>query len=151
MGWVSKIIVLGVVGYVGVGAYGLYKGGYFDLPEVPDGAYPISFKSGLRGIVLDAEVSEARYANMPAFFRRLSYANPDRRYFGMPYDVSPWFEDAWSTCIAPTEVEREQISASMPDETKRKMVGARLDALCYIEADGGQRIARGLIYSVPDL
>jgi hypothetical protein len=39
----------------------------------------------------------------------------------------------------------------MPEETKRELVGARFDALCYIEVDGEERIARGLIYSVPKL
>lgn len=151
MGWITKLIVLGVVGYGGYAAYDLHRGGYFSLPELPAGAYTVSFKSGLRGIVLDANVPDSSHADRPAIFRRLSDADPERRYLGIPFDVAPWFKDAWSTCEKPTDEEMEQISASMPEETKRELVGARLDALCYIEVDGEERIARGLVYSVPNL
>lgn len=151
MGWISKLIVLGVAGYVGVGTYGWYRAGYFDLPEVPSGAYIASFKSGLRAIVLDADVPDNVYADGPAIFRRLSAANPDRKYLGIAMDVAPWFEDAWSTCIAPTDEMRDYIAKTMPDDMKTELQGARFDALCYIDVDDGQKITRGVIYSVPNL
>jgi hypothetical protein len=151
MGWITKLVVLGVVGYGGYEAYLLHKGGYFDLPVVPYGAYTVSFKSGLRGIVLDAEVSNDALADSHKIFRRLSDANPDRRYLGIPMDVPYWFEDVWSTCIKPSEDELQYIEASLSDAEKQKLIGARLDAFCYIETDGKKRIARGLIYSVPNL
>lgn len=151
MGWITKLIVLGVVGYGGYAAYDLHKGGYFDLPELPAGAYTLSFKSGLRGIVLDAEVATDVYADSYKIFRRLSDANPDRRYLGIPIDVPYWFKNAWSTCVKPKDEELRYIDASLSDDAKQQLVGARLDAFCYIEGDDEKRIPRGLIYSVPKL
>lgn len=147
MGWFKKALLVAVVGYVGYGGYGYYRGGYFNLPELPDGAYTISFKNGLRAIVLDAEVANPGYADAPAFFRRLSAADPDRSYLGLPFDVPPWFADDWSTCAAPSEEERTYYEENMPEETKRDMIGARFDAVCYLDVEGG-RLPRGLIYSV---
>jgi hypothetical protein len=151
MGWITKLVVLGVVGYGGYEAYLLHKGGYFDLPVMAYGSYTVSFKSGLRGIVVDAEVSTDALADSHKIFRRLSDANPDRRYLGIPFDVPVWFKDEWSTCIKPSEEELQYIEASLSDDAKQQLTGARLDAFCYIETDGDQRIARGLIYSVPKL
>lgn len=151
MGWITKLVVLGVVGYGGYAAYDLHKGGYFDLPELPAGAYTVSFKNGLRGIVLDADVPDNSYADYPAIFRRLFDANPGRKYLGIPLDVAPWFKDVWSTCIAPTDVDIEQVNETMPEATKRELRGAKLEALCYIEIDDEEVIPRGLIYSVPKL
>lgn len=149
MGWTTRLILSGVAVVIGYAAYDMHKVGYFSVPDLPIGAYVVSFKNGLRGIVMDVEVSDQSYENRHKFFRRLSNANPDRRYLGIPFDVAPWFEDSWSTCSPPTDEEREYIASTMPDETERTLIGARFDAFCYIEVDGGQRIARGLIYSVP--
>jgi hypothetical protein len=154
MGWVSKSILVGFLGFVGLGAYELHGYGYFDLPDLPEGAYTLSFANGFRGIVLDADVPDSTFATGPKIFRRLSYADPDRRYIGIPFDVAAWFEDTWSTCSKPTDEEREQISAmmsKMPEwkEIQKDLVGARFDAVCSIEVDGKERIARGFIYSVP--
>jgi hypothetical protein len=151
MGWITKLVVLGLAGYSGYGLYDLQRGGYFDLPELPAGAYTASFKSGLRGIILDAEVSKSEIANYPAIFRRLSSANPERKYLGVPFDVAPWFEDVWSTCIAPTDEIRAAVEGNTPEQWKVQLQGARLDAFCYIEVDDQQRISRGVVYSVPRL
>lgn len=151
MGWVSKLVVLGIVGYCGYGAYELHKGGYFNLPDLPSGAYIASFKSGLRAIVLDADVPSNIYEDGPAIFRRLSSANPERKYLGIAMDVAPWFEDAWSTCISPTDEMRDYVDKTMPEDMKVELQGARFDAFCYIDVDGEQRIIRGFVYSVPKL
>ena len=39
----------------------------------------------------------------------------------------------------------------MPEwkDIRQDLLGARFDAVCYIEVDGKDRIARGFIYSVP--
>lgn len=151
MGWVSKVIGLGFAGYVAYGLYDTYRAGYFSLPELPDGAYTVSFANGMRGIVLDAQVGDNILKTGPAIFRRLSLANRDRKYLGIPMDVAPWFEEAWSTCISPTGLDAEQVTASLPEETRKQLRGARLEAICYIEVDSEQVIPRGLIYSVPNL
>lgn len=149
MGWFTKLLVIGVVGYGGYVTYDLNRGGYFSLPDIPSGAYPISFKSGLRGVVYDMDVTDDQYADAPKLFRRLVIANRDRRFIGLPSDVPRWFEDTWSTCRVGTEEEREYIVSNMPEDVKREMVGARLDAICFIEIEGELPMLRGLIYSVP--
>ncbi len=82
-------------------------------------------------------------------FRRISNANPDRKYLGIPLDVPAWFQESWSSCIAPDDEIRSWVEAEMPDETKQSLIGARFEAFCYIEVDGGARMPRGLVYSVP--
>jgi hypothetical protein len=154
MGWVSKLISLGFLGFVGFGAYDLYRYGYFDLPDLPEGAYTLSFKNGFRGIVLDADVPVGAFATGPKIFRRLSSADPDRRYIGIPLDVASWFKNTWSTCSKPTDEEKEQISTMMTEmpewkDIRQDLTGARFDAVCFIEVDGKERIARGFVYSVP--
>jgi hypothetical protein len=149
MGWFGKLLIVGVVGYAGYFVYGLNRAGYFSLPDIPVGAYPISFKSGFRAIVYEMDVTDDQYADAPKIFRNLTMANPDRRFIGLPSDVPRWFEDTWSTCRPGTDEEREHIVSTMPEDVKREMVGARLDAICYIEIEGERPILRGLIYSVP--
>ena len=149
MGWFAKLLIIGVVGYGGYYVYNLNRAGYLSMPDIPSGAYPISFKSGFRGIVYDMDVTDDQYADAPKIFRRLNMASRDRRFIGLPSDVPRWFEDVWSTCRAGTEEEREYIVSSMPETVKRDLVGARLDAICYIEIEGERAILRGLIYSIP--
>lgn len=149
MRWTVRLLVIGVLGYVGYSAYDLYRGGFFSMPDLPDGAYTISFKSGFRGIVQGIEVSDPSYADAPAILRQLSSANPDRNYLGSPMEVAPWFEEVWSTCAPPNDEERAYVEANLPEDMKRRVQGARFDALCYIETDDRQRILRGLLYSVP--
>lgn len=149
MGWFTKLLFIGVVGYGAFYVNKLNDKGYLSLPDIPVGAYPISFDSGLRGIVYDMDVTDDRYADAPKLFRRLVMANRDRRFIGLRSDVPRWFEDTWSTCRAGTAEEREYIVSTIPDSIKRDLVGARLDAICYIEIEGERPIFRGLIYSVP--
>lgn len=145
---ISSILAVIILGYVGVSVYSSYKGGYFNMPSLPDGAYPISFKNGLRAIVLDAEVEDDMMRNSP-FFRRLALANPSRKYLGVPLDVPSWFEDAWVFCDKPTEAELAEI-ATFPEDFQESVRSARLEAVCMLDVDG-QDLPRGLIYSVPKL
>lgn len=149
MGWVSKIVVLGVVGFLGYSAYDMYEEGYFELGDIPSGSYPISFPSGLRGVVHDMDVTDDQYADTHKFFRRLVLANRDRRFISVPAKVPSWFEDRWSDCRPGSAEEREEITSTMPEEIKRDLVGARLDAICFIEIEGQEPLFRGLIYSIP--
>ncbi|MCV2867564.1 hypothetical protein OEW28_02855 [Defluviimonas sp. WL0002] len=148
--WLFRIFAVGVIGVLGLATYDFYRGGYFSLPGIPDNAYLIDFRDGFRAVVIDPEVSDPLYANVPRHFRRLRNANPDRRYLGVPFEVAPWLRDAWSFCKAPTEEERVYFQESMPDEWKQSLEYARLDAVCLNSVDGKQ-VPRGLIYSVPNL
>jgi hypothetical protein len=84
MGWFAKLLAIGVVGYGGSYVYKLNDKGYLSLPDIPAGAYTISFDSGLRGIVYDMDVTDDQYADAPKIFRWLVMANRDRRFIGLP-------------------------------------------------------------------
>ena len=120
------------------------------MPELEDGEYPISFTNGLRAIVVDPDVSKPHSIDDIPSLRRLTKANPDRKYLGVTYEVPSWFEDAWSYCEKPPEEVTMAILDSMSEDMRRKFTSARLDAVCTIEADG-QQIPRGLVFSVPKL
>lgn len=145
--WVWRVIGLGLVGFVGLFLYTDYRAGYFNLPEFSETSYAISFKNGFRGIVVNPKVSRPLHVK---YFRRLTIANRDRRYIGVPLQVAPWFETVWSFCDTPSDEDRTGVDQLMPDESRNRLVGARLDAICVIEADDA-RILRGFVYSVPRL
>lgn len=149
--WILRLIAIAILGWIGISAYHTYRSGYLSLPDLPEDAYAISFDNGFRAIVHDADIADDTDANAPNFAKRLSWANRDRRYLGIPLDVAPWFEDVWSTCQKPTTQEAEEIAATMPNDLKVTLRGARLDAVCKINVDEGQSIWRGFIYSVPRL
>lgn len=151
MKWIVRLILLGFIGSLGLGTYDMYRGGFFSLPDLPDRAYPISFSSGLRGILYDMDASDKTYENGLKWFRRLSYANPDRKYIGVPAEVPSWFKDLWSTCEAPTNESQAFVEQSMSEEVKSRMIGAHLDAVCYIPTEDKKKLVRGLIYSVSRL
>ena len=148
--WIFKLFMIGLVGVIGYGTYDLYRGGFFNMPDMPTGSYAFSFTGGFRGIVLDAEASEKIGADMPKFWRTIYLANPDRNYLGVPMDVAPWMSTAWSTCILPSEEARIYFDENMPDHWKEKLTYARFDAVCSVEVDG-KNVLRGLLYSVPKL
>jgi hypothetical protein len=147
--WILRTFFLGILGYVSYSAYDFQRRGYLSLPDIPDGAYTLSFKNGLRAIVLDADVTETHLADSSKYFRLLILANRDRSYIGFPTEVQPWFEDAWSWCKPPTEQEKASLEL-MPDDFKRQVENTRFEAVCRIDVDG-QDIVRGLIFSVPRL
>jgi hypothetical protein len=148
--WIGRLLAIGIIGFLSLATYDRYRAGYFSLPDLNGNEYPIAFRSGFRAIVVDPEVSNSDYENAPQFFRRLRLANPDRRYLGIPYEVPSWFEGAWSYCEKPSSEEARAILASMPKDMQRELTGARLDALCAIVSDG-EKIPRGLLFSVPNL
>lgn len=148
--WLFRLLFVGILGFVGLAAFDSYRGGYFNLPNAPEGALLISFKNGLRAMVTGLEVEDRTVAERPLYFRRLTHADRDRKYLGYPAEVPTWFEDAWSICSPPTEDEREELKRSFSDEMKRKTAGARIDAICTLDVDG-QKMLRGVILSVPKL
>lgn len=149
--WIGRIIAVSVVAYLGLLVYDFNRLGLFSMPDLPQGAYYVSFKNGMRGIVLDADVPETSTGNGLKFFRSLTIENRDRKYLGIPADVPSWFADAWSTCQAPSEQDRADIAESLSDEMRRGfLVSARLEAVCRIDVDG-QPLLRGVLFSVPRL
>ncbi len=147
--WILRIIALGLLAFASFTAYDFYRAGYLSLPDLPDGAYTLSSASGLRAIILDADVPDQVGDDPPKYFRTLSAANPDRKYLTVPFDVQPWFKDAWSWCKAPTDEEKVDLER-MPDDFKRTVENARFEAVCRIDVDGTE-VVRGLIFSVPQL
>jgi hypothetical protein len=148
---ITKTIGLAVVVFAGYAVYDAHRAGYFELPYMPEGAYQISFASGLRGIILDAEVTDPSVGDNPQWMRRISLANPQRRYLGSPSDVPEWFVGAWSYCTTPTEGERAELARSMPQEMQRDLTGASFDFICRLNLDNDEELVTGLIFSVPKL
>jgi len=147
--WIFRALLLCVLGLGGYVTVAWYQKGLFDIPDLPEGAYAFS-RGGLRGVVFGQEVSNPTGTESPKFFRQLIHANPDRMYINLTYEVPTWLEDAWSNCTPPIDKESVEIAQSMPDELKRKMIGARLDAICRIDVEG-EEVWRGLLYSAPKL
>ncbi len=148
--WIFRMLLIGVVGWLGYGVVDGYQRGYFSIPDMPEGSYLFSIKSGFRGIVLDAKVSEPSSPDTPKVWRQIAFANPERRYIALPFEVGPYVVDAWSTCTAPTDEELAYFEKTMPEETARKFALARIEAICMVEADG-KKMLRGLLYSFPKL
>lgn len=148
--WVLRIVVVAVCGFVGFSIYEIYRGGYFSLPDLQENEYPISFKNGLRAILIDPEVTTDLYADAPKLFRRLHTANEDRIYLGVPAQVPHWLEDVWSYCPAPKDEEKASIGSSMTVEWQEVLEYARLEGVCSIDVEG-EKVPRGLVYSRPKL
>ncbi len=147
--WGLRLFTITIVGGIAWFGFQTHRAGYFNLPEFDENSYAISFKNGLRAIVVDPDITKPT-SKQPDFFRRLSVVDRKRRYRSFAFEVPEWFEDAWAFCEKPTREEREWIEAGMPQEISAIFVGARLDAFCVLEVDG-KKIPRGLIYSIPRL
>ncbi|MBP9182561.1 MAG: hypothetical protein KBF78_05465 [Fuscovulum sp.] len=148
--WFKRALVALLLCWVGMGIYQHNRGGYFSLPDLPDDAYPISFKSGLRAILVDPEVTTDIYRDSWKHARRLTLANTERRYFALMTKVPFWMEDAWSFCYPATEAEKQAILDSLPSDQRPTYAQARLEGVCIVEADG-QRTVRGAVFSAPKL
>lgn len=55
--WLKRGIAIAVLGYVAYGVWDYYRAGYFTRPNMPEGAFSISYKSGLRAILVNVETS----------------------------------------------------------------------------------------------
>jgi hypothetical protein len=114
------IIVVGVVGFLAFAVRDTNHGGYFDMPELADNQYPISFKSGFRAVVTVEDMRENRWV-LPQAFRRLSFVYSDRRFFGLPFDNEPWMKDVWSECEYLTEQKAVEYRAFFADSLPAAM------------------------------
>lgn len=121
--------------------------GYLDLPELAADEMPMKFGEFRALVPVDHELQE-RFADLPQEFRRVALRHADRKYWGFPSDVEPWFEKMWSRCVRPTDDEVAFFNDPSAADWRQEMRGTRLEALCYIESEG-QRILRGMVASVP--
>ena len=126
--WFNRIAGLALLSAVVYAGYIYFSGGYHMRPEMPDGAYSLSFKSGLRAIMLD--IPDERL---------------DRKYWGVAFEVPFWAESAWSFCVRPDEAQRLAIIKSFDLGP-----GSRLEAICTLDVDG-EIIDRGAVFSTPRL
>lgn len=120
------------------------------MPDLQENEYPISFKSGLRGILVGPEVTTDRYVDTPKIFRRMHLANEERTYLGVPMQVANWLEDVWSYCPAPTDAEKAEFRSTVREEWQEALEFARLEGVCWIDVEG-EKVLRGLVYSRPRL
>ncbi len=121
-------MVLAAGGYFAYGVYDYYMAGLHTRPEMPPGAFSVSYKNGLRGILVDLPDEKAT-----------------RRYLGVPMEVPFYLEESWSWCKAPTQ---EESARAEPFMAERNWPGRRLEAVCKITVEG-QEVIRGLIVTVP--
>jgi len=97
---------------------------------MPPGSFSISFKNGLRAILVD-----------------VPNERDTRRYFGFPVEVPFYLEDVWSFCSPPSDEEAAQVQQFM---AQRDFPGERFEAVCRIQVDD-ETVVRGLITTVPKL
>lgn len=97
---------------------------------MPDGAFSLSYKNGLRAILVGVPNEQE-----------------ERRYFGFPQDVPFYLKDGWSFCARPEGEEKAQAAAFIKG---RNQPGERFEVICKIKADN-DIVVRGLITSVPRL
>jgi hypothetical protein len=128
--WIGGAMLLGAAGFVGWGVYDYRMAGLHTRPDMPPDAFSISYKSGLRAILVD--VPDERET---------------RRYFGYPADVPFYLEDAWAFC-SPPEFQEVAWAEGWLEEANQP--GMRVEAICRIDVDG-ETVIRGIITTVPRL
>jgi hypothetical protein len=103
--WIIYAVVILGGGYL---AYDYYRTGLHTRPELPEGAFSLSYPSGFRAIMVGVP-------NM----------KHERRYLGVDFEVPRWFQKAWSFCSVPSTAERAKAENLGP--------GSRLEAICRIK------------------
>lgn len=126
--WILRAIVVALIGYVGYGFYDYYRAGLHARPDMPDGAFSISYKNGLRAIITG-----------------IGEKDEGRRYFGFPQDVPHYIRDAWSICAPP---EGDEVAMAEKFLEDRSMPGERFEVVCKVTVDDDV-VVRGVITSVP--
>jgi len=128
--WVFRIALIAVVGFIAYATFDYYRAGLHTRPEMPPGAFSISFKSGLRAVLVD-----------------VPNERDTRRYFGYPFEIPFYLEDVWSICSPPTEEEQAEADAFMQSQN---FPGSRFEVVCRIQVDD-ETVISGVITSVPRL
>ncbi|NSY61065.1 hypothetical protein [Agrobacterium tumefaciens] len=125
---IKRLLLVGLLGWGVYVVYDQYRAGHFTRPDMPEGAFSISYANGLRAIIVDRPDEKAT-----------------RRYFGFPVDVPFYLKETWSFCSAPREEEKVQVATFMKE---RNWPGERFEVVCRIEIDK-EVVVRGVITSVP--
>lgn len=132
--WVGVVVLLGLFALVGWGVYDYRSAGLHTRPDMPPNAFSLSYKNGLRAILVD--VPDER---------------DTRRYFGYPTEVPFYLEDAWSFCSPPEGQEAAVYEAWLDEADERgRPPGMRVEAVCRIDVEG-EKVIRGVITTVPRL
>ena len=132
--WTKRLIIAAIVAAGGYVAYDSYRAGYFTRPDMPDGAFSLSYKNGMRAILVG-----------------VSNEKETRRYLGFPAQVPFYLEEAWSFCSPPDVKEGEVVSAFLKGRGQgEEWPGERIEAICKIKVDN-QDVIRGIVTSVPKL
>ena len=123
-------VILAIVTAVGgLFAYDYYSADLHLRPDMPEGAFSLSFADGPRVILQDMEDESFT-----------------RRYLARSYKSTPeWYRQSWSFCTAPSEAELAEAESRIASSP-----GMRLDAVCTLDVEG-EIIPMAQIYSVPRL
>jgi len=127
---IKRVLVATIIAVIGYSIYDYYRADLHTRPDMPEGAFSISYKNGLRAILV----------NVPN-------ERDTRRYFGTPMEVPFYLKDAWSFCSPPNAIEKAQANEVL---SKRDWPGERFDVVCRITVDD-KVVIRGLITFVPRL
>ena len=128
--WTKRVLIIAIIAWGGYTSYDYYLAGYHTRPDMPKGAFSISYKNGMRAILVDVPNESA-----------------DKRYLGIPHKVPFYLKDTWSFCSPPTEEEDAQAATFIKS---RDWTGGRVEAICKIKVDT-EDVIRGIIISVPKL
>lgn len=128
--WIGRVLVVAVVAFVGYGAYDYYRADLHTRPDMPPGAFSISYKNGMRAILVGVPNEKET-----------------RRYFGYPAEVPFYIQEAWAFCTPPEEDEKQATAHFIKESNKP---GERFEAVCRIQVDE-ETVVRGYITSVPRL
>lgn len=63
--WLLRMGLLAILGWIGYATYDWYMAGHHTRPEMPEGAFSLSYKNGLRGILVDV-ADERRHGGISA-------------------------------------------------------------------------------------
>jgi len=128
--WTKRVLTAIIIIASGYVAYDAYRAGYHTRPDMPEGAFSLSYKNGMRAILVG-----------------IPNQKDTRRYFGFPMEVPFYLEDAWSFCYPPNDEEEAHAISFIKD---RDWPGERFEAVCKITVEN-EIVVRGLITSVPKL
>ena len=127
----KKIFIFAVLCGGGWFAYDYYKAGLYKRPDMPEGAFSLSFAGGFRGIM--EGVPDERFT---------------RRYRAhSPNDLPEYLKEAWAFCKPQDET---WVDAYFAQRGRGRDPGEKFVGLCTIDVEG-ETVVRGVITSVPDL